>query len=80
MAESEHSSRLRAAWIAAAVIGVGVLWWAVFSLMGRLWWQADLGAEKVPPPARVEVHAPRHDWVDLDKYSREHPVWEPARE
>ena len=64
----------------AAFLALALLWWGVFTLLGRLWWSADPARDKVPPPRPVAVHPPPHDWVDLQKYSREHPVWEPARE
>ena len=69
-----------ARWAVAAVV-LALLCYGVFHMVGRMWWDAaQPEAERVPPPEPLRVAPPNTDWVDLEKYSRENPVWEPARE
>ena len=81
---SAHSSvrrRSSAVWWAGAAVALALLWYGVFHMVGNMWWNAaQPEIERVPPPEPLRVERANTDWVDLDKYSRENPVWEPARE
>ena len=80
-AQSASRRRSSMAWWAAAVLALALLWYGVFHMVGSMWWNAaQPEGERAPPPEAANVGKPNTDWVDLEKYSREHPVWEPARE
>ncbi|NLO74731.1 MAG: hypothetical protein GX100_11580 [candidate division WS1 bacterium] len=68
-------SRLTIWALAAFLLVTALLWRQVFVMTGILWWQAPQPAERpLPPPPAVFAPADT-DWVDLEIYLRNHPVW-----
>jgi hypothetical protein len=81
LAPQPKRSRSPALLWAAAILALALLWWGVFHLVGKMWWNAaQPTGQRPPPPAALHPKLPHTGWVDLGKYSRDHPVWEPAQE
>lgn len=61
--------------ILVATCIVAGLWLQVFAMTGLLWWNAPVAARPVARPPVPPLPPVQTDWVDVDAYLRNHPVW-----
>lgn len=58
-------------------IPLAVVWAVAFWITGLLWWDAGEAVQQVPPPEAPQIEAVDASNIDLDRYTKAHPRWEP---
>jgi hypothetical protein len=56
---------------------LAAVWAAAFWITGLLWWDAGDAVEQLPPPDPPQIESVESETIDLDRYTRAHPMWQP---
>jgi len=58
-------------------VPLAAVWAVAFWITGLLWWDAGEVVEQLPPPEPTQIEAVDYENIDLDRYTRAHPTFQP---
>jgi hypothetical protein len=76
----EEPARTERGWFTTVLLmalPLAAVWAVAFWITGLLWWEADEVVAQVSPPPPPQIEQVDATGIDLERYTRAHPTWQP---